>query len=164
MAKRDVSLNPQKEEILQKIEEVGDLIKQYFDPYVKLTSGQGRVGPASLEFIKNCHKYSLLTPDILSPSFPKDDFLTKKNGVEDLFDFVDALNNIGSNGDVSAKICKNDSMYYANDYYFILKKEAGRNNTYKPYFEVIEPFYKKSKADSSDAAKKKGGSTDTPPQ
>ena len=164
MAQGDISTNnPQKEVILQKIAEVGDLIKLYFGAYTKLTSGQGRVGPASLEFIKNCHKYSVLTPDILSASFPKDDFLAKKNGVVDLFDFIAALNGIVKDGDVSAKICKNDSMYYSNDYYTVLKKESGRNNLYKPYFEVVEPFYKKSRNDNGDAGKTKGGGTDTPP-
>lgn len=165
MAQGDISTtNPQKEVILQKIAEVGDLIQLYFSTYVKQTSGQGRVGPTSLEFIKNCHKYSVLTPEILSVSFPKDDFLAKKNGVVDLLEFTAALNNIVAEGDVSAKICKNDAMYYANDYYTVLKREAGRNNLYKPYFEVVEPFHKKSKSDNGEATKTKGGSSETSPQ
>ncbi|MBL7814200.1 MAG: hypothetical protein JNL70_04265 [Saprospiraceae bacterium] len=157
------SNRPQKEEILQKITEVGDLIKDYFSSYVKTTSGQGRVGAASLEFIKNCHKYSLLTPGILSVSFPKEDFEAKKNGAVDLFDFIKALNDIVVEADVSGKICKNDSMYYSNDYYTVLKKESGRNNLYKPYFQVVEPFYKKSKTDNGESKKKKTSKKDTPP-
>lgn len=165
MAQGDnLNTQPQKEDILQKIAEVGDLIKLYFSAFTKSTGGQGRVGSASLEFIKNCHKYSVLTPDILSASFAKDDFNAKKNGVVDLFDFTNALNGIVTESDVSAKICKNDAMYYANDYYTVLKKEAGRSNLYTPYFQVVEPFYKKSKSDNGDAAKTKGGNTDTPPQ
>lgn len=43
------------------------------------------------------------------------------------------------------------------------KKESGRKNMYKPYFEVIEPFHKRSKSDNGENGKAKGD-TEAPPQ
>ena len=35
-------------------------------------------------------------------------------------------------------------MYYANEYYRIIQKEAVRNTKYKPTLDELTPFYKRS--------------------
>jgi hypothetical protein len=149
MAKREIleTTLTQREEILAKITELDSLVVAYFSQFQKTTVGQQSVGESSLPFMDTCANNVETYPEILSSTFNKADFNLKAGAVADFFTFKLKAADTIAKWDTAAKICKTDAMYYANEYYHILQKEAGRNTKYKPTLDVLVPFYKKSKAE-----------------
>ena len=145
MAKREIvdTVSVQKDEIMAKIKELNDLVTAFLGQFEKATTGQQSIGDASLTFIENCAKKVQVYPEILSGTFNKEDFSVKTIGVSDFFAVKQKIAEALVNWEILAKICKTDAMYYANEYYSIIQKEATRNTKYKPTLEELTPFYKK---------------------
>jgi hypothetical protein len=151
MAKREIleATLTQREDILAKINELDNLVVAYFSQYQKTTVGQQSIGDSSLPFVDTCVNNVETYPEILSGTFNKSDFNVKVSAVNDFFAFKQKIADTIAKWDTAAKICKTDAMYYANEYYGIIQKEAGRNTKYKPTLDELTPFYKKSKAEKT---------------
>ena len=146
MAKRELvgTVSVQKDEIIAKIKELDGLVTEFLSQFEKATTGQQAIGDASLTFIENCTKKVQVFPEILSGTFNKEDFAIKASGVSDFFAVKQKIAEALIGWETSAKICKTDAMYYANEYYGIIQREAVRNTKYKPTLEELTPFYKRS--------------------
>ena len=146
MAKREIvgTISVQKDEIMAKIKELNELVALYFSQFEKATPGQRSIGDSAITFVENCAKKVPVYPEILSGTFNQEDFLVKAGGVSDFFAFNQKMAEAISGWETSVKICKTDAMYYANEYYGIIQREAVRNNKYKPTLEELTPFYKRS--------------------
>jgi hypothetical protein len=155
MAKREIleTTITQRAEILSKIAELDNMVVAYFGQYHKMTPGQQSIGEASLPFLEKCVGKIEMYPEILSSTFNKEDFNDKASGVADFMAFKQKLTEAINKWDSNAKICKSDAMYYANEYYSIIQKEAGRNTRYKPTLDELTSFYKKSKPEKPAAQK-----------
>jgi hypothetical protein len=151
MARREIMENTltQRDEIISKINELDSLVVSYFSQFQKATAGQQSIGESSMPFVDTCAKNVETYPEILSGTFNKADFNLKTGAVDDFFAFKQKIADIATKWDTAAKICKTDAMYYANEYYGILQKEAGRNTKYKPTLDELTPFYKKSKTEKA---------------
>ena len=162
MAKREIvgTIGVQKDEIMAKIKELNELVALYFSQYEKATPGQKSIGDSAITFVENCAKKVPVYPEILSGTFNQEDFLVKAGGVSDFFAFNQKMAEAISGWETSVKICKTDAMYYANEYYGIIQREAVRNNKYKPTLEELTPFYKRSNKTAD--SKTKTTSTATP--
>ena len=146
MAKREIvgTVSVQKAEIIAKIKELDVLVTEFLGQFEKATTGQQSIGDSSLTFIENCTKKVQVYPEILSGTFNKEDFAIKSGGVSDFFAVKQKIAEALTNWETLAKICKTDAMYYANEYYSIIQKEAVRNTKYKPTLDELTPFYKRS--------------------
>ena len=151
MAKRELleTTLTQRDEIISKINELDGLVVAYFSQFQKTTTGQQSVGEVSFPFVDLCANKAEMFPEILAGTFNKADFNLKASAVDDFFAFKQKIAETVAKWDTAAKICKSDAMYYANEYYGIIQKEAGRNTKYKPTLDELTPFYKKSKADKT---------------
>ena len=134
MAKRETSetMVSQSEEIFAKITELDTLVAQFFSQFEKTTAGLQSAGETSLPFLESCVSKLGVYPEILSGTFNKNDFSIKVRALKDYFSFSKKILEALSNWDAEAKICKTDGMYYGNEYYNIIQKEAARNTKYKP--------------------------------
>ncbi len=158
MAKREImaTASVQRDEIVSKIKELDELIGQFFGQFEKATKGQQSMGDSSCTFVDNCIKKLEMYPEILSGTFNKEDFNVKNGAVTDFFAFKQKIAETVAKLETNAKICKTDAMYYANEYYGIIQKEAVRNTKYKPTLDELTPFYKRSnKTDKTDDTKTK---------
>jgi hypothetical protein len=151
MAKRDIvaTATPTSEEILAKISELDSMLFAFFSQFNKTTPGQQSIGDASLPFVEKCAEKVPNFPEILSATFDKTDFNVKLAGVQDYFTFKQKILEMLAQRESSAKTCKTDAMYFANEYYGIVQKEAARAVMYKPTLDELMPFYKKSKSDKT---------------
>jgi hypothetical protein len=151
MAKREIleTTLTQREDILSKINELDNLVVAYFSQFQKATVGQQSIGDSSLPFVDTCANKVETFPEILSGTFNKADFNLKSSAVDDFFAFKQKITDAIAKWDNTAKICKSDAMYYANEFYGIIQKEAGRNTKYKPTLDELTPFYRKSKTDKT---------------
>jgi hypothetical protein len=149
MAKRDnlVADAPVlKADILNKIDELDAMVEQYFSQFHKATAGQRSISEATVPFVQTCVAKMNEYPEILSGTFNKEDFTAKAQGVTEFFELEDKLEQMNAKWEMAAKICKTDAMYYANEFYSIIQKEAARNTRYKPTCDVLTAFYKRSKS------------------
>lgn len=164
MAKREIvgTVSVQKEEIIAKIKELDGLVTEFLGQFEKATTGQQSIGDSSLTFLENCTKKVQVYPEILSGTFNKEDFMVKAGGVNDFFAVKQKIAEALAGWETSAKICKTDAMYYANEYYGIIQREAVRNTKYKPTLEELTPFYKRSNKSADSKTKTTSTSTPTP--
>ena len=155
MAKREMSItgNKERDAIMTKVDELNDLVIAYFNKFEKTTEGQKSIGELGYKFVETCAGKILLFPEILSATFNQADFVAKQEGAADFFAFKKRLFDGLLQWETSAKICKTDAMFYANDYYNILKREAKNGTKYKPTFSELTPFYKKSSSEKVGAKK-----------
>ena len=163
MAKREIvgTVSVQKDEIMAKIKELNELVALYFSQFEKATPGQKSIGDGGITFVENCAKKVPVYPEILSGTFNQEDFLVKAGGVSDFFAFNQKIAEALTGWESSIKICKTDAMYYANEYYGIIQREAVRNNKYKPTLEELTPFYKRSNKTADSKTKTTPTSTAT---
>ena len=164
MAKRELvgTVSVQKVEIMAKIKELDELVALYFSQFEKATPGQKSIGDGAITFVENCAKKVPLYPEILSGTFNQEDFIVKSGGVSDFFSFKQKIAEALNGWDSAIKICKTDAMYYANEYYGIIQREAVRNNKYKPTLEELTPFYKRSNKTADSKTKTSPTSTPVP--
>ena len=151
MAKREfvATTTPTSEDILAKISELDNMLFAFFNQFSKTTPGLQSIGEVGLPFVEKCAEKVPNFPEILSATFDKSDFNIKLAGVQDFFTFKQRIMEMLAQRESSAKTCKTDAMYFANEYYGIVQKEAARTLTYKPTLDELMPFYKKSKADKT---------------
>ena len=149
MAKKEMSItgNKERDAIMSKIDELNDLVIAYFNKFEKTTEGQKSIGELGYKFVETCANKMPLFPEILSATFNQADFAAKQEGTADFFAFKKRLFDGLLQWELSAKICKTDAMFYANDYYNILKREASKGTKYKPTAAELTLFYKKSSSE-----------------
>jgi hypothetical protein len=145
--------NPKETLVFTKMAETGIAIADYFSDYAKVTDGKKSVNDdtdATLFFIADCYKGMLAYPEILSAKFNKEDFTLKIMGLMHFFLFRSKMQEVISNQwNTSVMICKTDALYYANEFYGIITREAARDNKYKPLAESLKVYYKKTKKDEA---------------
>jgi hypothetical protein len=158
MAKRELiaSVNSERDEILAKMDELEVLTANYFLKFTKTTKGQQSIGDASLDFVVNCAIKADLYPEILSANFNKVDFKEKLDGVNDFFTFKQKILSSINKWDLDAKVCKTDSMFYANKIYSIIQSDAKESVKYQPACDELKNFYKKSASDKNSDSKTTG--------
>lgn len=151
MAKREIvaTATPTSEEILAKISELDNMLFAFFSQFNKTTPGQQSIGDLSLSFVEKCAEKVPNFPEILAATFDKTDFSVKLAGVQDFFIFKQKILEMLAQRESNVKTCKTDAMYFANEYYGIVQKEAARTIIYKPTLDELMPFYKKSKSDKT---------------
>lgn len=145
--------NPKETLVFTKMSETGLAIVDYFSDYAKVTNGKKSINDdtdASIIFIADCYKGMLTYPEILSSKFNKEDFSLKIMGLMHFFLFKSKMQEVIQNQwDTSVMICKTDALYYANEFYAIITKEAERDNKYKPLAESLKEYYKKKKKEEA---------------
>lgn len=149
------SESQERADILAKMDELETLVANYFSKFSKTTKGQLSIGDITVEFVKKCDEKIDLYPEVLSQNFNKADFEAKFGGVLDFFEFKKKMLKSIGNWDISAKVCKTDAMFYANKFYGIIQIEANESVKYKPVFDELTSFYKKTASDKTADSKTK---------
>ena len=151
-----------KEAILAKIQELSDMVAVYFSTFEKTTNGTQSVGDIGFKFVETCSATMPDYPEILAATFNQADALVKMGGVFDFFAFKKRVMAMLLEWEKSASICKTDAMFYANKYYGVLKQEASTTAKYRPAYNELMPFYKKSASEPAPATKIKGDNAPSP--
>jgi hypothetical protein len=150
--------NPKEALVFTKMSEMGVAIIDFFNDFTKVTDGAKSIADdndGTLFFLADAYKGMLTYPEILSGTFNKADFTLKIMGLFHFFLFKSKVKEVlDSQWNTSVVICKTDAMYYANEFYAIITKEAKRDNKYKPLADSLAEYYKRTKQTDPDAAKK----------
>lgn len=163
MAKREIldTANVQKSDIVAKINELDGLVEAFLMQFHKATNGQQSLGDNKIPFAEICAKKAVAFPEVLPGTYNTEDFSNKLTALTDFNGFKNSLSELMVKWETAARICKLDAMYYANEFYGIIQKEATRNTKYKPTLEELTPYYKR-KADKNAEEKGKNGTVPTP--
>ncbi len=146
-------------EINNLIAQLSSKVVEYLGSYTKTTQGKKSTGDVSLQFLKDCYQGVLEHPEILAPSFDKEDFSAKLTAII-TFNLLEGkiFEAISDKWATNLMICKTDAMNYANEFYGIVQREANKDVKYQPLLDTLKSFYKKSKTDNSTTS-----ATDQPP-
>lgn len=163
MAERDLSStnNPERAEILAKMEELDALVVTYFLKFTKTTQGKSSIADASFDFVNTCAEKAELFPEVVPGTLDKPDYKEKLAGVNDFFAFKQRIMKAIGKWDTSAMVCKTDAMFYTNRIYNNFKVEAKSAVKYKPAYNELLPYYKKSTSDKNDETAKNGKAAST---
>ena len=152
--------NKERASILAKMDDLDESVAKYFSKFTKVTLGKLSIGDVNVDFVSKCDEKIHLFPETIPQSFDVADFEYKFGGVLDYLAFKKRIMKSVDNWDISAKVCKTDSMFYANRFYSIMKEEAAGTVKYQPVLDELISFYKKKQKDKTDDTKPNG---DTPP-
>jgi hypothetical protein len=142
--------DPQLVLIYSLINQLSVAIFDYLGSFTKETSGKRSTGDISLDFIKDCLQGVVEFPEILAQSFNKEDMSAKATAVLDFVAFqANITKAINDKWSTNAMICKTDAMSYALEYYSIVQREADKSVKYKPLYEKLKAYHKRSKADDT---------------
>ena len=135
---------PTKADIMAKIDDLTVSVRAYFSVFVKSTPCQQLMGESSLKFSEDCYKQAKIFPEVLSGTHDDNDAQIKLSGAKDFFAIKSKVMEAVGEWDVSAKICKSDTMFYANKFYGAFQTEAKQNVKYQPTLDELKAFYKKT--------------------
>ena len=152
----------EKDAILAKIQELSDMVAAYFSKFEKTTNGTQSVGDIGFKFVETCSATMPNYPEILAATFNQADAQVKMGGVFDFFTFKGLVATMILDWEKSARICKTDAMFYANKYYRTIQTEAETTAKYRPAYNELMPFYKKSASEPAPATKIKGDNAPSP--
>lgn len=163
MAERDLSSsnNPERAEILAKMEELDTLVVNYFLKFTKTTQGKSSIGDGSFDFVNTTAEKAELFPEVVPNTLDKADYKLKLAGVNDFFAFKQRIIKAIGKWDTSALVVKTDSMFYTNRIYNNFKVEAKNAVKYQPAYNELLPYYKKSGGDKNDETAKNGKAAKT---
>jgi hypothetical protein len=121
-------------------------IVDYLGDFTKSTMGKKSTGDVSLEFMKLAYKGCVDNPEILAASFKKEDFAAKLAALVAFTMLENKIREaINTKWATNLMICKTDALNYANEFYGIVQREAGKEVKYQPLYDSLKVYYKKSK-------------------
>lgn len=135
--------NKSRQDLLMRLTEIKLLGSKHFGQFKKTTLGEKTINDPSVDFVVKCSETADKFPEILSRKFDKGDYDSKLMGTLDFFAFKNFMLDILEGWEEDASICKKDTLYYSNEVYSNVKKEAKKDPLYAPTLQALEPYYKK---------------------